>query len=597
MIIKKNYRNFFVQMLTSSWLFVILLSFPSGAKAASGAYIPNVNDNTLSRINLSTNTVTATISVGNGPWAMARAGTGMYVTISNDDAVYVIDVTKDEVIRTITGAGDRPVGITINGTGAYVVNEYGGTVTIIDTTNFQVERTITVGLSPIGIAISGTGAYVANSDSDTVSLIDITKNLVVRTISMSGGSFPWYIAISGTGVYVTNGRAGQVTVIDSVNGNVERTIPVGNSPRGITIKGTGAYVANLGGDTVSLIDIGRNIVAKTISVGSGPIGIGTSGTGVYVSNYNVGTVSVIDTTDNVVERTITAGGGAQHPGFFLETASSSSSSSSTNVGGGGVASWVIALRLQNGLNADGTPKSTSSSSSVSSSMTSFSSASASSRTHSSDSLFPAANESFTSSSQNAQSSTPAKHERIVTQKGIVLKDVWADDWFGSYVKHLVDLNIFEGYKDMKGEPLGLYGPADFITMGQLAKVGDLLSGQVVIPVSGNDWAIPYVAAAKAANLSVFQSTVDPKKSASRGAVIQTILEAFETPMTAKDTSMYSDVPADAPYAAAIATATKLGIVSGDEGRTTFRPNTPINRAEVAKMIILALGFAPSKLSF
>ncbi len=586
-----------------------LLSLPSHASAASGAYIPNVNDNTVSHINVRTNAVTATITVGDGPWAMARYGTGMFVTISNDDAVYVIDVTKDQVIRRITGAGDRPVGITINGTGAYVVNEFGGTVTLIDTTNFQIEKTITVGSSPIGIAISGTGAYVANSDSDTVSLIDITRNQVVRTISTD--SFPWYIAINGTGAYVTDGHASKVTIIDTRTGNVARTIDVGSSPRGVTINGTGAYVANLGGDSVSVIDIRRNIVVKTISVGTAPIGIGSTGTGVFVSNYSSATVSIIDITNNVVERTVTVGNGAQHPGFFQDTvtSSSSSSSSSTGAGGSGVGSAVATLRKQNGLNQWGYPISSASSSSSSSTgengnnsstgNSSNSSSTSSGMNGSSSSDFSGMNSSnsssnasemtISSSSQNTETSSSMsahEHINIVAQEGVALKDVWADDWFGMYVKKLMDLKIFEGYKDTKGKPLGLYGPADPITLGQLAKVGALLGQHPVSPVVGSAWATPYIAAAKAAKFTVFLSSVDANAPATRGAVIQTILEALGITIEAS-ASVYSDVPASHPYAAAITTATKLGIVSGDDGKSTFRPNAPINRAEVAKMAVAA----------
>lgn len=79
---------------------------------------------------------------------------------------------------------------------------------------------------------------------------------------------------------------------------------------------------------------------------------------------------------------------------------------------------------------------------------------------------------------------------------------------------------------------------------------------------------------------------------SRGAVLQTLLEIMGIP-SKEDPLTYKDVTPYTRYAKAIATATALGIVQGDispDGKPTgtFRPNDLVTRAEVAKMVILAL---------
>lgn len=187
---------------------------------------------------------------------------------------------------------------------------------------------------------------------------------------------------------------------------------------------------------------------------------------------------------------------------------------------------------------------------------------------------------------------PSEPVRVRTSDGIeqVVRDVRTNDWFAEHVKRVMELRIFEGYKDMNGSPLGLYGPADNITMGQLAKVGTLLAKRLVIEVHGNDWAYPYVAAVKSLKLKTFEDAVQVDASATRAEVIQTVLESLRIPVEGTP-SKYSDVPADHDYAAAIATATKMGIVSGDDNKDTFRPDDPVNRAEVAKMIVQALSKA------
>ncbi len=171
---------------------------------------------------------------------------------------------------------------------------------------------------------------------------------------------------------------------------------------------------------------------------------------------------------------------------------------------------------------------------------------------------------------------------------MIFRDVWTDDWFGKHVQKLVSLKIFEGYKDVDGSPLGLYGPADAITIGQLAKVCTSIVGQAVIgTTTGERWADAYVDAANAMSLSIFNRRINPHSPASRGAVVQSLMEALNFPIGGYAIG-YDDVPPDSPFADAIAAATALGIVSGDDGTNRFRPDDPINRAEAAKMIMQAL---------
>lgn len=167
-------------------------------------------------------------------------------------------------------------------------------------------------------------------------------------------------------------------------------------------------------------------------------------------------------------------------------------------------------------------------------------------------------------------------------------DVPVDAWFACHVRDVVTGGIFDGYRSARGEPLGLYGPADSITMGQLAKVAlRLAEAEVPSASPGEDWHAPFVRTAKALGLSAFQGRFDPDSPAPRGTVVTTVLEAVGIPAK-RGPLPYPDVPTESPDAPAIATATALGIVSGDDGTGTFRPNEPVNRAEVAKIVLKAI---------
>jgi hypothetical protein len=75
-------------------------------------------------------------------------------------------------------------------------------------------------------------------------------------------------------------------------------------------------------------------------------------------------------------------------------------------------------------------------------------------------------------------------------------------------------------------------------------------------------------------------------------VIQTVLEAFGIPIARGD-NPFHDLPSSSPFAAAIETAATLRIIQGDTdaqgtAKGTVRPSDPINRAEVSKVIVLAM---------
>lgn len=185
---------------------------------------------------------------------------------------------------------------------------------------------------------------------------------------------------------------------------------------------------------------------------------------------------------------------------------------------------------------------------------------------------------------------PNDNERLLIQVGersTRFEDVPVSAWFACPVHDVIAGRIFDGYKNQRGEALGLYGPSDSITMAQVAKIALRLSQtETPAPAAGEDWYAPFMRTAKVLEYSAFKGTVTASAPATRGAVILTLLEALDIPIK-NGVLPYSDVATDSPYASAIATATRLGIVAGDAGKTTFRPDAPINRAEVAKMVVAA----------
>ena len=263
--------------------------------------------------------VVATISTSGSQSDIAinPAGTFAYVTNFSLDTVSVVNLSTNTITTTIS-VGDGPNNVAINpaGTFAYVVNRIGDSVSVIDTSTNTVTSTISVGALPISININpaGTFAYVTNYNSNTVSVIDLSNNSVS---SISGFSKPWDIAINpaGTFAYVTNRQFGSgsnnVSKVNLSSKTITGTFSVGTDPVGITINpaGTLAYVANYESDNVSVIDLSSNSITNTISVGDSPvqIAITPNGAKALVANENSNSGSIINLATNVVDQTISIG--------------------------------------------------------------------------------------------------------------------------------------------------------------------------------------------------------------------------------------------------------------------------------------------------
>ncbi|HAI97988.1 TPA: hypothetical protein DCL30_00390, partial [Candidatus Peribacteria bacterium] len=183
---------------------------------------------------------------------------------------------------------------------------------------------------------------------------------------------------------------------------------------------------------------------------------------------------------------------------------------------------------------------------------------------------------------------------------VMYADVSLDEWYAPYVSYVIEENIATGYEDETGKPKGEFGVGNPITYAEVLKMAMQSSDQTFdlrgLPPPRNTsakgtWAAAYLAQAEALSLSVFAPSRDVNKPATRGAVIQTLLEVLGIPTGAKAPSPFEDLPNNHPYAPAIVVATTYGLVSGDLDASgnplnTFRPDDPINRAEVAKIIAL-----------
>lgn len=181
--------------------------------------------------------------------------------------------------------------------------------------------------------------------------------------------------------------------------------------------------------------------------------------------------------------------------------------------------------------------------------------------------------------------------------GTAFQDVTDADWFSPYVASVSDWGIVSGYRDENGNPTGRFGPSNPVTIAELLKMS-LEAVQVqedecgIVPPTHTQalghWAAKYISCAEAKNMRLLRDAdIDFNRTATRAEVLAVIHDSFGDSVPPifsnfKDTIGH-------PLEADIAYAYSRGIVSGDKDKQgielgTFRPNDPINRAEVAKIL-------------
>jgi YVTN family beta-propeller protein len=333
----KNYLNVKTDVsmkktgLIFSGILVLLLIFVSStASALPFAYVTNSGSNTVSVIDAATNTVTATVDIGDVSDGVAISPDGTKVYVANfgsSHTVTIINTATNRITATVPVRGcPLDVAVTPDGRKLYVtmrndVDIYShDKVIIIDSTTNRVTATLTISDMQFaaGLAISPDGRklYVTGTNEDGgsgVYVVDTATNRVTSDMPVSRG--PSGIAVTPNGKQLFVPTFDPLAGVDLLNTATNRYVTTirysGESQYyGIAINpaGTKAYVTELTG--VSIIDIGTHRITAPLTVGDSPMGIAITpdGTKVYVANYDAGTVSVLETATNRVINTVSVGG-------------------------------------------------------------------------------------------------------------------------------------------------------------------------------------------------------------------------------------------------------------------------------------------------
>jgi len=155
----------------------------------------------VARVDATTHRVTARVSVGNNPSAIATGAGGVWVTDPEDNTVTRIDPVGVSAVIGTTSVGQVPTALAVGAGAVWVANTQDGTVSRIDPRTTTVTHTIPVGRRPTGVAVGDGAVWVANSLSGTLSRIDPKTMRVESTVEV--GAAPQDVTVAHGLVWVS----------------------------------------------------------------------------------------------------------------------------------------------------------------------------------------------------------------------------------------------------------------------------------------------------------------------------------------------------------------------------------------------------------
>ncbi|WP_424211281.1 cell surface protein [Streptomyces sp. BI20] len=248
-----------------------IVASPDGSRLyASRSFSPA---STIAAIDTATGDTVATITVGKGSDAAAVSpdGTRLYAVNRPDQTVSVVDTTTNTVTATVPVAGAEPQQAAVSPNGSEVYVAHTGGVTVIDSATATVTATIPITGTPhdITFAPDGSRAYVTNSvfsANPGLSVVDTGTRAVTGTVPLGGRSFDIVLAPDGSRAWVAHPLEKFVSVVDLAAATVTQTIAFdAKRPQRLAVTPDGGrlYVTRDSGDlgyALSTVDTATNAI-------------------------------------------------------------------------------------------------------------------------------------------------------------------------------------------------------------------------------------------------------------------------------------------------------------------------------------------------
>ncbi|MCX7884076.1 MAG: carboxypeptidase regulatory-like domain-containing protein [Caloramator sp.] len=157
-------------------------------------YVANMNSNTVSVIDTTSDKILATISVGSSPYNIAKTSNGKYVFSLNsgDGTISMIETMTNSVIATIN-VGSFPIAgiVSLDDRYLYVACRDSEMIAVVDINLKTVIGNIVLNQKPVKMEMSPDGRkiFALCINSLSIPVIDTETNTIIKRISLPGTSF------------------------------------------------------------------------------------------------------------------------------------------------------------------------------------------------------------------------------------------------------------------------------------------------------------------------------------------------------------------------------------------------------------------------
>jgi YVTN family beta-propeller protein len=167
-----------------------VIRVPNGIRSiafgAGSVWVTNKNQNSVIRIDPSTDSVAQTFSVGKAPEGIAVTDDAVWVANGIDETVWRLDPRTGNVVARIQVLTE-PTTVAAGAGSVWVVSAIGNTVVRIDPATNGIVTTIKLGTSPMGAAIGAGALWVGTLGDRTLWRIDPSRNTARAFARFSSG--------------------------------------------------------------------------------------------------------------------------------------------------------------------------------------------------------------------------------------------------------------------------------------------------------------------------------------------------------------------------------------------------------------------------
>jgi class 3 adenylate cyclase len=277
-----------------------------------------VKANTVARIDLVDDRVLGGIPVGTTPLGIASGAGGIWVTNFDDQTLQRIDPSTNAAAaaRALVGS---PADLAVGGGFIWVTSSLpDGTLYKIDPTQAHSMVPVPLGVGATGVAYGEGAVWVTNSQQDEVVRVDPTDVNEIETIRLDDGASPKGVTVGAGSVWVGESLKGDVARIDPSTRKVVASIPLLRGQPSELAFGEGfVWVTAMSNDSITRIDPNSNQGTTIDHVGNGPTGVVAADGRVWVANSLDGTIAGIDPSAAKAVERIELGSGLSPDGVAV----------------------------------------------------------------------------------------------------------------------------------------------------------------------------------------------------------------------------------------------------------------------------------------